>query len=304
VVVAGPTASGKTTLAVRVAEVFGGEVLSCDSVAIYRGLDVGSAKPSREDRRRVPHHGLDLLTPDQPANAGDYARIARVALAGIQQRASLPIVAGGTGLYLRALLHGLAPAPPRNEHLRERLRRFAERRGSARLHRLLQRWDGRAAAAIHPNDTPKVIRSLEVTLLAREPQTTQWNAGRDPLQGLRVLHLGLNPPRAELYTRINQRAAAMFSGGLLEETAAARAQFGDDAPALRSLGYAQALAVLRGDVSLEEAIAAAQQGHRNYAKRQLTWFRREPEMRWLAGFGDAPEIQREALALVRTHLNS
>lgn len=303
VVVAGPTASGKTALAMRLAESFGGEIISCDSVAIYRGLDIGSAKPNAAERARVPHHGLDLLAPDEAANAGDYARAARAALASIVDRGRVPIVAGGTGLYLRALLHGLAPAPPRDEALRERLRAFALRRGPGSLHRLLLRCDTAAAGLIHPNDTPKLIRSLEVTLLARRPQTEQWEAGREPLEGYRVLQLGLDPPRVELYLRINARAAAMFTRGLLEETAAIRAMYGDGARGLGSLGYAQALAVLREVLGLPEAIAEVQQGHRNYAKRQLTWFRREQAMRWFPGFGDDPEVQEEALRLTREHLN-
>ena len=302
--IAGPTASGKTTLALRIAESFNGEIVSCDSVAIYRGLDIGSAKPAAAELKRVKHHGLDLLTPDQAANAGDYARAARMSLAEIRDRGRLPVVAGGTGLYLRALLYGLTPSPPRDEVLRTRLRRVAERRGPDALHALLRRLDPEAAASIHRNDSPKLIRSLEVTLLVNKPQTRQWAAGRDPLAGFKVFQIGLNPPRAALYERINARADAMFAHGLLEETAAICAQFGGQAPALGSLGYAQALAVLRGQKALPEAVAEAQQGHRNYAKRQLTWFRREPLMHWLVGFGDDPGIQTEALELVREHLSS
>lgn len=304
IVVAGPTASGKTALALCLAEAVNGEIVSCDSVAIYCGLDIGSAKPSVVERGRVPHHGLDLLSPDQPANAGDYARAARQAVKEIAARGRVPVVAGGTGLYLRALLHGLAPAPPRDEVLRERLRWSAARHGAEFLHRILARLDARAAEAIHCNDLPKLIRSIEVTLLGRQPQTEQWNAGRDPLGGFRVLELGLNPPRTELYERINRRAAAMFSAGLMEETTGVIQRYGAEACALRSLGYAQAVAVLKGDLDLPTAIAQAQQGHRNYAKRQLTWFRRERGMHWLGAFGDDPGIQSEALALVREHLKS
>lgn len=299
VVIAGPTASGKSSLALYLAEQLGGEVVSCDSVAVYRGMDIGAAKPSSDDRARIPHHALDLLDPDEPTTAGDYARAARAALQEIRSRDRPPIIAGGTGLYLRALLDGLAPAPPRDEALRERLR---ARAGRSSLHRLLRRFDPAAAAAIHPNDVPKLIRSLEVTLLARMPQTAQWEAGREPLEGFRVLQLGLNPPRAKLYARINERAAAMFSQGLLEETAAVRARFGDRVRALGSLGYAQALAALRGEMTLPDAIAAAQQGHRNYAKRQLTWFRRDLRMHWLSGFGDDPAVRAEALRLTLEHL--
>lgn len=304
VVIVGPTASGKSSLAMRLAESYRGEILSCDSVAVYRGLDIGSAKPSTEQRRRIPHHGLDLLHPNEPSTAGDYARVARAVLEDIRRRGKLPVIAGGTGLYLRATLDGLAPAPPRDEGLRERLRTHAARRGSGGLHRILRRLDPRAAAAIHPNDLPKLIRSVEITVLGGQPQTEQWQSGRDPLAGFRLLQIGLDPPRPALYARINERAAAMFSNGLLEETATAASQFGDEARALGSLGYAQALAVLRGRQSLPEAIAEAQQGHRNYAKRQLTWFRRDHRIHWLHGFGDDPAVQREALQWVGEHLIS
>ena len=304
VVVAGPTASGKTALALHLAEHKSGEIVSCDAVAVYRGLDIGSAKPTPAERARVPHYGLDLLDPNEASTAGDYARAARAALQEIRGRGHLPIVTGGTGLYLRALLEGLAPAPPRNEQLRERLRLRAQRFGPEHLHTILRRLDPEAAGKIHPNDTPKLIRSLEVNIAAGLPQTEQWRAGRDALSGFRVLQIGLNPPRAALYTRIDARAAAMFASGLLDETAAIRARFSDEARALRSLGYAQALAVLRSELALEQAITAAQRGHRNYAKRQLTWFRRDKSMHWLSGFGDDPRIQEQALALVRNHTSA
>jgi tRNA dimethylallyltransferase len=303
-VIVGPTASGKTALALHLAERLAGEIVSCDAVAVFRGLDIGSAKPTAAERARIPHHALDILDPDHPSTAGDYARTARAALAEIKSRGHLPVVTGGTGLYLRALLEGLAPAPPRDEALRQRLRTRSARLGPEHLHRLLRRLDPRAAAQIHPNDTPKLVRSLEVTLAARQPQTEQWRAGREPLQGFRILQLGLNPPRTALYDRINARAAAMFEEGLLDETAALRTHFGDECRALGSLGYAQALAVLRNKLTLPEAIAAAQQGHRNYAKRQLTWFRRDKDIRWLAGFGDDPAIKAQAAALAAAQLAS
>ena len=301
-VVAGPTASGKTALALRLAEELGGEIVSCDSVAVYRLMEIGTAKPSAEERARVPHHCLDLYWPDEACTAGDYARHARSALAEIRALGRVPIVAGGTGLYLRALLEGLAPAPQRDEALRARLQERVERKGSAWLHRILQRLDPRAAELIHANDIPKLIRSIEVTLGARQPQTQQWQAGREALQGYRVLQMGLAPPRDRLYERINARAAGMFDRGLVAETEMLRTRFGDDCRALGSLGYAQARAVLRRELSVGEAITAAQQGHRNYAKRQGTWFRREAGMHWLAGFGDEGVVQCEAMELARQHL--
>jgi len=301
-VIAGPTASGKTALAMRLAEQLGGEIVSCDSLAVYRLMEIGTAKPTAAERARIPHHCLDLYWPDEACTAGDYARAARAAIAGIRERGKIPIVAGGTGLYLRALLDGLAPTPTRDEALRERLREIARRREAKWLHRVLQRLDPQAAALIHANDTPKLVRAIEVTLAAGAPQSAQWQQGREPLEGYRVLQLGLAPDRERLYPRINSRAAAMFERGLLEETAMLRARYGDGCRNLAALGYAQAMSVLRGELKVAEAVLAAQQGHRNYAKRQLTWFRREPEMQWLAGFGDEPAIQAEALRLAQQHL--
>jgi tRNA dimethylallyltransferase len=299
-VVAGPTASGKTSLALCLAEQLDGEIVSCDSVAVYRLMEIGTAKPTIAERQRVPHHCIDLYWPDDACTAGDYARHAREAIAGIRERGRVPIVAGGTGLYLRALLEGLAPAPQRDEALREKLRARAEQHGSPWLHRVLQRLDPQAAALIHANDVPKLIRSIEVTLAARQPQTQQWQAGRDPLRGYRVLQMGLAPTsskpiRERLYARINDRAAAMFDRGLLAETQMLRERYGDDCRALGALGYAQSMSVLRGESTLDAAIAAAQQGHRNYAKRQGTWFRKVESINWLDGYGDEESVQKEAL---------
>ncbi len=303
-VVAGATASGKTALALRLAEEFGGEIVSCDSVAVYRGMEIGTAKPSPEERALFPHHMLDVFYPDEPCTAGDYSRLARSALEEICKRGKVPIVAGGTGLYLRALLEGLFPAPAERKGLRERLRRTAEARGAGYLHRLLRRCDPAAAARIHANDVPKVVRAIEVSLAARAPMTEQWQKGRDALTGYRILRLGLAPARERLYERINARAAAMFDRGLVEETAGLVARYGWECRPLSSLGYAEALAVLRGECSREESIARAQQGHRNYAKRQGTWFRREPAMHWLAGCGEDAAILAEARRLVAEHLVS
>ena len=309
IVLVGPTASGKSSLAIELAEALArqgreGEIVSCDSVAVYKLMDIGSAKPTPAERARVAHHCIDLYWPNEPCTAGDYARAARTAIAAIRERGHVPIVAGGTGLYLRALLDGLAPAPVRDEALRERLREREVSRGAGYLHRLLRRLDARAAESIHANDTPKLIRSIEVTLAVRTPQTAQWAAGRDPLRGYRVLKLGLAPEREKLYERIDTRCEQMFARGLIEETAMLRDKFGDDCRALRSLGYVQALAVLRGEMSEAQALAATQQGHRNYAKRQGTWFRREANMHWLHGFGDEASICDEAIAMARAHLEA
>jgi len=298
VAILGPTASGKTSLSLTMAEGFGGEILNCDSVAVYREFFIGTAKPSAEEQRRAPHHLLDIVDPPELFTAGEYARRARGVLGELKQRGRLPIVVGGTGFYLRALIDGLSEGPQRSDELRDRLRLSAERHSPGHLHRLLRRFDPAAAQKIHANDTSKLIRALEVCLAARMPMTKLWQQSQDPLRGFRVLRIGLTPNRDDLYLRINERAAAMFQEGLIEETSTLLAKYGDTARPLGSLGYKQAVEFLRGELTREAAIAAAQQGHRNYAKRQMTWFRREPDVHWLHGFGSEPEIVAKAMELV------
>ncbi|MGZ4787340.1 MAG: tRNA (adenosine(37)-N6)-dimethylallyltransferase MiaA [Terriglobales bacterium] len=297
VAIVGPTGSGKTALSLAVAERFGGEIVNCDSVAIYREFEIGTAKPSREERARVPHHLLDILDPEQQMTAGEYARVGREVLEQIKCRGKMPIVVGGTGFYLRALLEGLFEGPERSEELRARLREIEQRRGAEYVHRILCRVDRAAADRIHANDVPKVIRAIEVCLQARQPMTELWQQGRDPLRGFRILRIGLNPERNALYTRINRRCEQMFEAGLIDETERLMNEY-PNAPALASLGYKQAAQFLRGEINRKLALWAAQQGHRNYAKRQLTWFRREPEVNWLAGFGGVPGIQEQGLRIV------
>ena len=295
VLILGPTGSGKTALSLALAEGFKGEIVSCDSVAVYRDMDVGTAKPTLAERARVPHHLIDSADPDQPFTAGHYSRRARALLGEIAGRGKLPIVTGGTGLYLRALTEGLFAGPTRSDELRDRLRLRAQTRGSDGLHRVLLRIDPASAARIHANDVPKLIRAIEVCLAARKPMSEVL--ARDPLTGFRLLRIGLNPPRTKLYERLNQRCAEMFAAGLVEETRQLLARYGP-VKALDSLGYRQAREVLDGTCTVEAATAAAQQGHRNYAKRQLTWFRREPDVHWIEAFGDDAAAQRFASDLV------
>ena len=299
VVVLGPTASGKTALSLHVAEQLQGEIISCDSVAVYRELEIGTAKPSQQERQRVVHHLIDIAGPQELVTAGDYSRLARQAIADVAARGHFPIVVGGSGLYLRALLEGLFAGPPRSEELRSRLRERAAERGSDYLHKLLRRIDPAAAQTIHANDVPKVVRALEVSLSARAPMTDLWQHGRDALQGFRILRIGLNPRREALYERINQRAREMFSAGLLEETRMLADRYGTAVWPLNSLGYKQAMQHLNGELSLEQAIVAAQQGHRNYAKRQMTWFRRESEFHWITEFGSDAAVQKRVLDLIK-----
>jgi tRNA dimethylallyltransferase len=298
ILILGPTGSGKTALSLALGERFNGEIISCDSVAVYRGMDLGSAKPTPEEQSQLLHHLIDVANPDENFTAGEYARQARAALHQIASRNHLPVVTGGTGLYLRALTEGLFPGPARQDTLRDRLTQSQIKHGQPWLHRILNRLDPASAARIHANDTPKLIRALEVCLTARQPLSSLM--AREPLTGFRLLRIGLNPPRQALYEHLNQRAAAMFAAGLVEETRTLLARYGR-IRALESLGYRQALAVLDNTMTEPEAIAAAQQGHRNYAKRQLTWFRREPNVHWLQNFGNTPESIAEAIELVATH---
>jgi tRNA dimethylallyltransferase len=312
VILLGPTGSGKTALSLDLAERFGGEIVSCDSVAVYRGMELGTAKPTKEERERVPHHLIDVADPDEAFTAGEYSRRARAALREIAAREHLPIVTGGTGLYLRALTEGLFAGPARREDLRTRLRASAEKRGSEWLHRVLRRLDSATAERVHANDTAKLIRAIEVCVAARKPMSTilgSEETARDPLIGFRILRIGLNPPRVALppgdgfsgglYHRLNKRCAAMFAAGLVDETRELLTRYGP-VKALDSLGYRQARGVLDGTLSEQDAINAAQQGHRNYAKRQMTWFRREPEVHWIEGFGDEAETARIAEELVES----
>lgn len=299
VVVLGPTASGKTALALAIARRYNGEIVNCDSVAMYRDFEMGTAKPTVAERAEIPHHLLDCVDPTASVSAGEYARQARQVVREISERGRLPIVSGGTGLYLRALLEGLFAGPERSEDLRSKLRLRAESGGPERIHQILRRLDPSAAERIHANDIPKVIRAVEVCLASRRPMTELWQEAREPLRGFRVLRIGLNPEREALYRRINRRAEKMFEQGLIAETEQLRKKYGDTAWPLTSLGYKQAMQLLRGEIDRDAALEAAQQAHRNYAKRQMTWFRREPDVSWLTGFGDDGEVQAQVLALIR-----
>ena len=294
--IVGPTAAGKSALALAMAEETGGEILNYDSVQVYRGFNIGSGKVPIEERRGIPHHLLDVVDPDQVFTAGDYRREAQRVLGAVRERARLPILVGGTGLYLRSLLQGLFDGPPRSEALRARLRKMAARHGPGFLHRLLIRVDTASALRIHSHDQQKLIRAVEVCLLARQPMSVMFRQVRAGLEGFRVFKLGLNPPRRKLYERINRRVEEMYRRGLLEEVRVAVAR-PDSAllKPLEALGYAQACAALRRDLSVEEAIRQTQIATRQYAKRQMTWFRREEDVTWLGGFGDETEVQRQAV---------
>jgi tRNA dimethylallyltransferase len=304
IAILGPTGSGKTALSLELATRFHGEIVNCDSVAIYREFCIGTAKPTAQEQARVPHRLLDEVEPTGFTTAGEYARKARKVIQEIRERGALPIVVGGTGLYLRALLDGLFSGPERSEDLRERLRARISEKGAGHLHRILRRVDPKAAEKIHANDVPKLIRAIEVSLSAKQPMTEQWERGRDALRGFTILRIGLDPDRALLYDRINQRVEKMFEAGLVEETRLLREKYGDAARPLETIGYKQAVQLLRGELDLKQTIAAVQQAHRNYAKRQMTWFRREPDVEWIAGFGDEAESLEKAAAAVASRFQT
>jgi tRNA dimethylallyltransferase len=299
VAVVGPTASGKSALGVWLAEQFGGEVLACDSTQLYRGFDIGTAKPEFAERRGIPHHLIDSLTPSEAATAGGYREMAVAVLEDLRTRRRVPILTVGTGLYLRALLEGLADVPQRSEELRERLRASAERFAPGYLHRLLKRLDAEAAGKIAAADEQKLIRAIEVCLLARRPVSEVHRSGRVPLEGWRAIKIGLMPPREALYERIHRRTDAMLARGWMHEVRGLMdSGLPENAKSFDFIGYRELREVLRGEKNLDEARAGIEQATRRYAKRQLTWFRKDPGVHWFAGFGDDPRVRREAVAFL------
>jgi tRNA dimethylallyltransferase len=303
VVILGPTASGKSTLGVWLAERIGGEVVACDSTQLYKGFDIGTAKPSPAERRGVPHHLIDVLEPNEPATAGGYREFAIAVLDDLRRRNRVPILTVGTGLYLRALLDGLADVPQRSEQLRDRLRASRDCHPAGYLHRLLRRLDPDSANKIAAGDEQKLIRAIEVCLLTKRPLTEVYRDGRAPLEGWRPIKIGLQPPRTELYEKIQARTESMMARGWLDEVRSLmNTGFGDEAKPFDFIGYRELRAVARGQMQLADAKAAIQQSTRRYAKRQITWFRREAGVRWLEGLGDSSALQAEALEFVTRSL--
>ena len=303
VAIVGPTAAGKTELALRLATTFAAEIVNYDSVQMYRRLDIGSAKPGADARRRVRHHLIDYLELHEQFNAGLFARRATDVLQRLGETGTLPILVGGTGFYLRALLDGLSAAPPADPNLRTRLSAAEARRESV-LHRFLRRFDPDAARLIHPNDIQKAIRAVEITISSRLPATKAQAAPRKGLRGYRVLKIGVAPPRAELHRRLNLRAEHMFNSGLIEETKAVLDDgYSPELPPLASLGYKQAVRFILGQATREESVRECQARTRQYVKRQMTWFRRETHVQWISGFGSDPDVQQTAVNITSKFLS-
>jgi tRNA dimethylallyltransferase len=300
IVILGPTASGKSTLAIRLAEEFGGEIVVCDSTQVYRRFDIGTAKVPPAEQRGIPHHLVDIVEPAEVFTAGEYRRRALAVLEDLRHRRKLAILTAGTGLYLRALLEGLSEAPERSEELRDRLREKASRRGAEYLHRLLIRLDPATATRIAPRDTPKIIRAIEMRLLTGKPVGEIHGTGRSGLEGYSVKKIGLAPERAALYAKIDARAWEMIRAGWVDEVRnLIAAGVPADAKPFQFIGYSELRRHLEGGLSEKDAVAQIQQATRQFAKRQLTWYRRESEVNWLPGFGDDPKIQSAAIEIVR-----
>jgi tRNA dimethylallyltransferase len=301
IVILGPTASGKSALGISLAERLGGEILVCDSTQVYRHFDIGTGKVPVAEQRGIPHHLVDLVEPHDVFTAGEYRRRALDVLEQVRQRGKLPIITAGTGLYLRALLEGLADAPERSEELRERLRKMANLHGPEYLHRVLARMDKEVAKRIAPRDTQKIIRAIEIRKLAGKPIGEIHRGGRRGLEGYNVIKIGLQPPRDALYARINARVEAMIASGWMEEV---RDLVAGGVPAnakpFQFIGYSDLRAYLENGQGIEEdAVKQIQQSTRQFSKRQVTWFRKEPGVNRLPGFGDDPQIITTALQIAR-----
>jgi tRNA dimethylallyltransferase len=303
IAVVGPTASGKSALGIWLAQKLGGEVVACDSTQLFRGFDVGTAKPTIGERQGVAHHLIDVLEPSDEATAGGYRERAIEVLNGLRERQRLPIFTVGTGLYLRVLLEGLAEVPLRSEPLRDRLRKRAGGKSPGHLHRMLKKLDPETAKKIAPTDEQKLLRAVEVCLLTKKPLSEVYQGGRKPLEGWRAIKIGLQPKREKLYEQVHARTDAMLERGWMGEV---RGLMESGMPAKAKpfdfIGYKELRAVLAKEMEPEEARAAIQQATRRYAKRQMTWFRREQGVHWLTGFGGDAKVQEQALEWIQSQI--
>lgn len=274
IVICGPTGVGKTRVGIELAKKFGGEIVSADSQQVYKGLDIGTAKPSPEERSAVPHHLIDVVSPDQPFDVGQYVKLADDAINAIVKKGHVPFIVGGTGLYIKALCHGLVELPPRDDSYRTELIRLKEKYGANYLHKMLHDVDPEMAKILSPNDTTRLIRSLEVMYITGcSIRHFQKGHGFGKLR-YNALKIGLMIDRAELYKHIDARVDKMLANGLLEETRLLVERYGSNCQALKAVGYKE---IVQG---LPDVVEEIKRNTRHYAKRQLTWFRRDKEIHW------------------------
>jgi tRNA dimethylallyltransferase len=300
IAIVGPTASGKSTLGIEVALKLNGEIINCDSVQVYKEIQIATAKVPLDERKGVPHHLIDFVSPNVNYTAGEWAREAAQKIEEIESRGRVPLLVGGTGFYLRALRQPLFASPPTDESLRQRLTRSREKRGPEHLHRLLNRIDANAARQLYPRDWPRVQRALEVYLQTGKSIVDQQPERPEPHESSRRLRiLALNPPRAELYQRINERTEAHFRAGLVDEVRDLLARgFSPASNALGAHGYRRVVEYLQGLRDLDSAVEQTKLDVRHYAKRQLTWFRHEAGLEWFNGFGEENGILRSVLETI------
>lgn len=293
VIIAGPTAVGKTSLSIRLAKKFGAEIINADSRQIYKKLDIGTAKPTKEEQSEVPHHLVDLINPDEHFNAARFAELARSKIVEINQRGKRVFVVGGTGLYIKALVHGLFPAPPSDKTTKEQLVKEAEIYGLSFLYEKLKKVDPVSAQKIHPNDKQRIVRALEVYYLTGEPISKLQEQHRFETRQYETLKIALYRPREELYDRINRRVLQMIDQGLLEEVKSLLLEgYSPELNSMTSIGYQHIARYLKGEISLERAIELLQRDTRRYAKRQITWFKGDKEYIWLRP-DEYDEIERQ-----------
>lgn len=299
IVIVGPTATGKSALAMKIALEVGGEIINCDSMQLYRKVNIGTAKPSARERSRLPHHLYDVVPPQEFYSAGRYMAEARSLCREIASRGRVPVVVGGTGLYLNALIYGIFDGPGKCEPLRRRLQEVRQRRGTPFLHRMLVRFDPASADQLSIRDRVRIVRALEVYLLSGEPMS-RIKARRKSLGGFRILRIGLNFERSLLYDRINRRVEDMFERGLVQEVRnLLEAGLPLDSKCFEAIGYRHVAAFIQHELTLAEAIELTRRDTRRYAKRQLTWFRRDGEIQWISKPGEDPRAFTESMILVR-----
>ncbi len=298
IILCGPTAVGKTAAAIELALKIGAEIISADSGQIYRGMDIGTAKPTLKERRGVPIHLIDILDPDQSFSAAEFRRLALQAIEEIQSRGKKIVIVGGTGLYLRALEMGLFEGPPRDPKIREGLENEIRENGVEALHRELQKVDPEAATLIPSKNRQRLIRALEVYRLTGKPISMHWKEHRLSTGGERLFSfkkMGLRLPKEELHQRIDTRVKLMLQQGWVEEVRPLLEKWGDDAPGLQLIGYKETVSFLRGKITLEKAVEQIKLNTRRYAKRQMTWFRRDHEIQWLDKVSLVDKVDRNFL---------